>query len=176
MAQRARQLEVVVERVPHTLISARTGKEPIEVTWVDSLKSSGIHRNRLVAKEFRRGSKVHGFTNFSATPPLEELVKLVRSLVATSRWDRAAWIGEDEHQNSSEIVVMHTDISRAYFHARSKAQKCVELPTEMWSGGSLECGRLRVSLYGTRDAAANWEDACAKVLQAHQFERGVACR
>ena len=33
----------------------------------------------------------------------------------------------------------------------------------------------RVSLYGTRDAAANWEDACAKVLQEHQFERGFAC-
>ena len=32
-----------------------------------------------------------------------------------------------------------------------------------------------MSLYGTRDAAANWEDAYAKVLQEHQFERGVAC-
>ena len=32
-----------------------------------------------------------------------------------------------------------------------------------------------MSLYGTRDAAANWEDADAKVLHEHHFERGVAC-
>ena len=49
------------------------------------------------------------------------------------------------------------------------------LPPEMWSKGCPEYGRLRVSLYGTRDAAENWEDAYAKILQEHQFERGVAC-
>ena len=35
---------------------------------------------------------------------------------------------------------------------------------------------LRVSLYGTRDAAANWEDAHAKVLREHQFDRGLGVR
>ena len=49
------------------------------------------------------------------------------------------------------------------------------LPPEMWSKGCPEYGRLRVSLYSTRDAAENWENAYAKVLQEHQFERGVAC-
>ena len=76
-----------------------------------------------MAKEFRRGSKVDGFTNFSATPPLEELVKLIISLLATAHWDRAAWFGEDEHQNSSEIVLMHTDISTAYVHAPEAKQR-----------------------------------------------------
>ena len=46
---------------------------------------------------------------------------------------------------------------------------------EMWSKGCPEYGRLRVSLYGTCDTAAYWEDANAKVLREHQFERGVAC-
>ena len=45
----------------------------------------------------------------------------------------------------------------------------------MWSGGSLEYVRLRVSLCGTREAAADWGDAYAKVLQERQFQRGVAC-
>ena len=71
--------------------------------------------------------------------------------------------------------MMHTDISRAYFHAPCKEEKYVESPPEMWSKGCPEYGRLRVSLYGTRDAAANWEDACAKVLREHQFNRWVAC-
>ena len=72
----------IVERVPHSFITHRTGKEPIKVRWVDTLKTSGIHRSRLVAKEFHRGSKIDGFMNFSATAPLD-LVNLVISMVAT---------------------------------------------------------------------------------------------
>ena len=66
----------VVERVPYSFIN---------------LKTNGIHRSRLVAKEFRCGSKIDGFMNFSATPP-HELVKLMISMVATARWDQTAWV------------------------------------------------------------------------------------
>ena len=97
------------------------------------------------------------------------------SMVSTAQWDQAAWFGQEGHENSSEIVMMHTEISRAYFHAPCKEEKYVELPPEMWSGRCPVYGPLRVSLYGTRDAAANWEDAYVKVLQEHQFDRGVAC-
>ena len=65
----------------------------------------------------------------------------------------------------------YTNISKAYFHAPCKEEKNVELPLEMWSKGCPEYGRLIVSLYGT----ANCEDAYAKVLREHQFDRGVAC-
>ena len=71
-------------------------------------------------------------TNFSETPPLE-LVMLIISLVATARKDHAAWFGEEEHESSAEIVMMHTDISRTYFHASRKKENHVELPPEMWS-------------------------------------------
>ena len=74
----------VVERVPYSFIKHRTGKEPLKVRWVDTLKTSGIHRSRLVAKEFRHGSKIDGFMNFSATPLLE-MVKLMISMVATAQ-------------------------------------------------------------------------------------------
>ena len=97
------------------------------------------------------------------------------SVVATDQWDQAAWFGQEGHENSSEIVLMHTDISRAYFHAPCKEEKSVELPLEMWSKGCLEYERLRVSLHGTRDAAANWEGAYDKVLLEYQFHHGVAC-
>ena len=56
----------VVESVPYSFIKHKTGNEPIKVRWEDTLKTSGIHRSKLVAKEFRRGSKFDGFTNFSA--------------------------------------------------------------------------------------------------------------
>ena len=56
--------------------------------------------------------------------------------------------------------MMHTDVSRAYFHAPARELKYVELPPEDCADGSEAwdlCGRLNVSLYGTRDAAQNWE-------------------
>ena len=68
---------------------------------------------------------------------------------------------------------MHTDISRPYFLAPSKEDKYVELPSDMLQSECPEYGRLRVSLYGTRDAAANWEDAYAKVWTEHGFSRGA---
>ena len=114
--QKARRSDVeylnkvkVVERVPYSFVKHRTGKEPIKVKWADTLKTNGIHRSRLVAKECRRGSKIDGFTNFSETPP-REFVNLMISMVATAQWDQAAWFGQEGHENSSEIVMMHTDI------------------------------------------------------------------
>ena len=72
-----------------------------------------------MAKEFRRGCKVNGFTTFSATPQLE-LVKLIISMVTTAQQDRAARFGGEEHETSPKIVLVHVDISRTYFHAPSK--------------------------------------------------------
>ena len=89
--QKSRRLEVeylnkmkVVERVPYSFVKHRTGKELIKVRWVDTLKTSGAHRSRLVAKEFCRGSKIDGFRNFWATPPLK-LVGLMISVVAAAQ-------------------------------------------------------------------------------------------
>ena len=74
--RKARQLEVdylnkmrVFERVLFEVAKARMRKEPIKVRWVDTLKGSGIHRSRLVAKEFRRGSKYERFAIFQQRRP-----------------------------------------------------------------------------------------------------------
>ena len=79
-------------------------------------------------------------------------------------------IGGDGTKRSGVVVVamMHTD------NAPSKEEKYVQLPSEMWRSEYPEYGRLRVSLYGTHDAAAKWEDAYATVLTEHGFARGVA--
>ena len=167
--RKARQLEVdylnkmrVFERVPYEVAKARMRKEPIKVRWVDTLKGSRKHRSRLMAKELRRGSKC------------VELVKLIISLVATAQRDPESWFGWKEHGANDQIAMMHTGISRAYFRAPSKEEKYFELPSEMWRSEYPEYGRLRVSLHGTRDAAANWEDAYAKGLTEHRSARGVA--
>ena len=48
-------------------VKKRTAKEPIKVKCEYTLKSKGIHRSRLVAKEFRRGSKDDGHGLLSDT-------------------------------------------------------------------------------------------------------------
>ena len=155
----------VVERVPYSFIKHKTGKEPIKVRWVDTLKTSGIHRTRLVAKEFRRGSKIDGLMGFSATPPLE-LSKLMISMVSTAQWDQTAWFGREGHESSSEIVMMHTDIRSAYFHAPCKEEKYVERPPEMWSP---EHGRLRVSPKYCGTSVRPW--GCVSLFFLHTCER-----
>ena len=55
-------------------------------------------------------------------------------------------------------MIMINDIRRAYFYAKAKRAVYVELPAEDCEPGDENmCGELLYSMYGTRDAASNWE-------------------
>ena len=54
------------------------------------------------------------------------------------------------------------DIRKAYFNAPARRAVYVELPAEIAEPGM--CGRLLKSLYGTRDAAQNWEVEYARFI------------
>ena len=64
---------------------------------------------------------------------------------------------------------------RAYFYAKARRKVFVELPEEDSTPGM--CGELDKSMYGTRDAANNWEQEYCEFLIAVGFARGksVAC-
>ena len=64
------------------------------------------------------------------------------------------------------------DVRRAYFHAKARREIYVELPPEDSAPG--KCGRLLKAMYGTRDAAQNWENACCEELEKLGFVRGKA--
>ena len=144
----------VYDKVPYEQSMARIGKKPIKLKWVDTRKGTGEVRSRLVAKEFKTGSCS---AYFSPTPPLEVL-KLILSLVASSQKDSRAWGACDlkEYKYTAEgrgakhekwlddnVCILHTDISRAYFHAKAVEEKYVELPAEDWEEGSeRQCGRF----------------------------------
>ena len=71
--------------------------------------------------------------------------------------------------------MMYADVSRAYFHAESSREVYVKLPEEDWEAGDeLRCGKLNVSMYGTRDAALNWAEEYAGELKKAGYRRGVA--
>ena len=70
-------------------------------------------------------------------------------------------------------MVSVVDVRRAYFYARARRKVYVELPPEDWQAGDEErCGLLRVSLYGTRDAAQNWEEEFGSTLKGLGLVRG----
>ena len=67
------------------------------------------------------------------------------------------------------------DIKKAYFNAPAKRALYVVLPDEFLSPGEKGkiCGKLNFSLYGTRDAASNWEAHYTEVLKGPEISTGV---
>ena len=55
----------------------------------------------------------------------------------------------------SKMKMDFIDVRRAYFHAEALRDVYIELPEEDSEEGM--CGKLLKSLYGTRDAAQNWD-------------------
>ena len=138
-----------------------TGKELIKVRFVDMNKGdeqNPNYRSRLVAKEFRDGS---GYSElFAGMPPLEAK-KLLVSLAASNLT-----------HNNKPLKLAFIDIKKAYLYARARRAVYVELPPGEEQSGM--CARLNVSLYGTRDAAQNWEYAYTEVLEGMGYTRGVS--
>ena len=62
--------------------------------------------------------------------------------------------GEEDWEDK---VIMVNDEARAFFEAPMRRDICVELPAEAGEGEDV-VGHLIMSLYGTRDAAANFQE------------------
>ena len=67
------------------------------------------------------------------------------------------------------------DVYRAFFEAPAKRDLCVELPEEALVAGETvidTVGKLKASLYGTRDASTNWQEEVAKCMIRWGFKIG----
>jgi hypothetical protein len=62
---------------------------------------------------------------------------------------------------------MYADVSRAYFYAKAVRPVYVKLPAEdVEPGDEHRCGKLFMSMCGTRDAALNWALDYGETLRA----------
>ena len=89
-----------------------------------------------------------------AHPPFEALRFLIHE---------AATVRSEEATGSK--VLMINDVARAFFEAPATRNICIEIPKEDLSDADRrhdKVGHLRMSLYGTRDAAMNWQEEVAK--------------
>ena len=81
---------------------------------------------------------------FSATPPLETL----KALIA---------ICAQGQEGTMPLRIATVDIKRAYFYAPVRREVYIKIPEEdLLPGEENMVGRLKMSMYGTRDAAQNW--------------------
>ena len=150
------RMGVLSERLPKAVAKARGGKI-IQGRWVDTNKGDTAkpdYRARFVGKEFNTGVDA---SLYAATPPLEALKLLIAH--AASRRDQG-------------VHVMLSDVKRAYFHALAKRELYVELPVEDAGYQEGYVGRLRLALYGTRDAASLWQECLSQHLLDIGFVRG----
>ena len=78
-----------------------------------------------------------------------------------------------EREEPKEILVM--DVARAFFEAPVKRWVAIELPQEDLAEGERAeelVGLLNMSLYGTRDAAANFQAEVKKFMEGAGFTQG----
>ncbi len=86
---------------------------------------------------------------FAGTPPLGAFGFLIHEAAAVM-WN----------QSMGSKVVMINDVARAFFEAPAIRDTCVEIPKEYMTEEDRRhdrVGDLRMSLYGTRDAAMYWQ-------------------
>ena len=143
-------------------------EKTISTRWVCTNKGDDTAPNvrcRWVAREFRDDQDVL----FAATAPYES-IKLLLSIAATKE--------ETTHKGcvgGRRLQISMIDVKRAYFNAvvGQETPIFVELPPEDPEHGR-RCGRLKRHLYGTRGAAAGWEDEYSSFLVESGFRRGIA--
>jgi hypothetical protein len=143
----------------------KKGYKIVGTRWIDVNKGDEINpdlRSRLVSQEFNVG-KTDGI--FAATPPLEA-VKMLISESATMEKGQCL---------EEEKVMMVNDVARAFFEAKMHRDLCVEIPEEAKENDDWEkdvVGYLKMSLYGTRDAAANFQKEVTNFMKQQGYTVG----
>ena len=135
----------------------------ITTKWLDVNKNDEAtpnYRARLVGREIAWDKRDD---LYAATPPPESL-KTVISACASAQ------------EGLHPFRVMAIDVKRAYFYAPATRPLFVKIPKEdLEKGDEKNVARLKLSLYGTRDAALNWTTTYTEFLVGLGFVKGKGC-
>ena len=167
--RKARELELkylrdlgVYEKVDEKEAVEKYGVTPIDTKWVDTDKAFEGEpmqiRSRICAREFKSDDRPD---LYAGTPPLEAL-KAIISIAANHK---------------ETFSIMHIDVSRAYFHAKAQRPVLIRLPVEDRIGTDAgKVGLMKKSMYGTRDAASNWERDWQENVKKWGFQLGLSSK
>ena len=133
-----------------------TGRASLKARWFDIDKGTR-YRSRSVAKQFK-GSDSEEL--FAATPPVEALRALISHTMSGPK----------------KKALMVCDVSPAFFYAPVQQEIHVELCEEAKKTvqDNNMCEKLRMTTYGTKAAAQNWQKKVQDTMAALGFSIGKA--
>ena len=146
------------------VIDRPANERVISTRWVDVNKGDETHPkygSRFVARELKQKSDF-----FASMPPITALRALF-TLAVTMRVPNL--VGKLAQMDPTTCLIF-IDVKKAHFWSPARRRLLVELPSGMgYPPGKV--GLLRKSLYGTRDAPANWEAAIKAVMMLMGFQQ-----
>ncbi len=129
----------------------------IGVRWVHVQKGSRV-RSRLVGQEFANEKRDD---LYAGTPPL-----------AAMRYMASDYMSRGHASYARKLAVI--DVKRAFLHGTMERDLYIRLPPEdKYAQSGLYLGRLRKSLYGTRDAPLAWQKVVQGVMKELEFHSDV---
>eukprot|EP00435_Cladocopium_sp_Y103_P000902 s6681_g1.t1 len=99
-------------------------------------------------------------------------ISVLRTLFALATTRRVPGLDGRMRELPRNQCLMFLDIKKAHFWADARRRILVELPEEAGVDTRKFVGLLRKSLYGTRDALANWEATILRVMNLLGFIQG----
>lgn len=138
-------------------LAQKLGKKVWKVRWIDlnqGDEKEPRYRSRLVCCELKKG--IENVEWYAATPPLF-IMKAFLSMCAT-----------DLHRSGRPLKLLFLDVRRAFFWATATDWVFIELVDEDKTEGKDEIGVIEPgegkSMYGSRSAARNWQEAVHTVV------------
>ena len=151
----------VYEKVHEREAIAQYQVTPVDTKWVDTDKAiEGEHAHQVTicgtriqtwrsARSVRRDYSI-------------EALRATISIVANHK---------------ETFPIMHIDVARAYFYVKAQGPVLVRLPVEDRMGADAgKIGLRNKSMYGTRDAASNWERDWQEYVKSWGFQLGFSSK
>ena len=108
---------------------------------------------------------------YASMPPLSAL-RILFTLAVTKRFPDIE--GRMPSAPLKDVCLLFIDVKKAHFWSPARRRLLVELPSEAGIDNEKYVGLLHKSLYGTRDAPANWEAAIRAVMLKIGFSQAVS--
>ena len=150
----------VYKKVDEKEAVEKYGVTPVDTKWVDADKAFEEEplqiRSRMCAREINSDDRpdLH-----AGTLPLKGVISIAA-------------------KNKEMFSIMHIDVSRAFFHAKAWRLVLIRLPLEDRMG--TDAGKVglmkKKSMYGTRDAASNWERDWQEHVKKSGFQMGLSSK
>ena len=152
----------------------------ISTTWVNVNKRDEKHpkyQSRLVTRELKKrypggiSGEAHNPSwedSYATRPPISAL----QTLFAVATMRRVPGLDGRMRELPRNQCLVFLDIKKAHCWADARRRILVELPAQTGVDTQKFVGLLRKSLYGTRDAPANWEATILRVMSLLGFIQG----